>query len=158
MKTLSVAPIVTTGHADAVALLKSLLGPEADYVNAPDGSPQLVGSRAHISVSHSRHWVAVAVDSRSLIGIDIEEYRMAQLRRVADKFLSETEKALWAEKLTEAWTCKEAVYKAALTPGLALKDISLASPLEAIIPDGRRFSLSTTVTPDYCLTLAQPIR
>lgn len=159
MRIIRVAPISTSGHSDAVALIKSMLGPEVSYVNAPDGSPRLVGydAPAHISVSHSRHWVAVAVDSCFPIGIDVEEYRIAQLSRVADRFLSLAEKAVWTDNLTEAWTCKEAVYKAALTPGLALKDIRLLNPEEADVPDGRKFRLTTTSTLDYCLTIAQPI-
>lgn len=110
-----------------------------------------------VSISHSRHWAAVALNPECRIGVDIEEARPEQLRRVAPKFLSGAERRLWDDRLLEAWTCKEAVYKAAGVRGLPLADIDLTSEGVATVPDGRKFRLSTTITPDYTLTTAIPV-
>ena len=71
------------------------------------------------------------------------------------KFLSDRDAAMWDSRLLEAWTCKEAVYKAAGQPGLPLREIALGSGDVAVIPDGRRFAMSTRrVSPDCVLTVA----
>lgn len=101
------------------------------------GAPVLDGIPQRISVSHTSHCMAVAslpktpdidlaaVNTRTALGIDLEKADRAQVMRIRDRFLSESEKALLAEigdidKATDddvrnhilAWTCKEALYKA----------------------------------------------
>ena len=155
--TLAVTGITTSGR-DAVKLLVTRhFGPNVDYLHEPDGSPVLSGTTERISASHSRHWAALAIHPTMRPGVDIEENRPGQLERVAQKFLSEREMPIWADRLLEAWTCKEAVYKAAGCQGLALTDIDLTTDGVASVPDGRRFSLMTTRTNDYALTAALPI-
>lgn len=53
-----------------------------------------------------------------------------RLQRVKARFLSpaQLEKVVTPAQLLEAWTIKEALYKALLTPGLALADIDLHDP------------------------------
>lgn len=154
---IAVAGIVTTGRDAVRQLVAQHFGTDVDYIHEPDGTPGLRGVSAHISASHSRHWAALAIHPSLRIGVDIEEERPAQLSRVARRFLSERELPLWADRLLEAWTCKESVYKAAGIRGLALADIDLTVSGEARIPDGRRFSLDTVRTPDYVMTTALPI-
>lgn len=64
---------------------------------------------------------------KGIIGVDSETAR-PQLLRVAGKFINHTESAYIPQlisTLLQAWTAKEAVYKAALTPGLGLTEITL---------------------------------
>lgn len=153
-----VTRILTTKTEAVKELIHRAEGSGADYVHNPDGSPRLIGSDRQISVSHSRHWAAIALHPHRRIGVDIEEHRIDQLTRVSGKFLNASELAAgWDKRLVEAWTGKEATYKAAGVPGLALADIDLsAAEGFAEIPDGRRFTLRREITSDYVLTTATP--
>lgn len=115
---------------------------EGDYreiEHLENGAPMLDGIPQRISVSHTSHCLVVAsipktpdidlscVNFRTAIGIDLEKSDRAQVLKIRDKFLSEPEKALLpeitdiekasAENIEQyilAWTCKEAIFKAAL--------------------------------------------
>ena len=146
---------VTPGGRQAVPqLIKRAAGPDARLLHDAHGAPLLAGSDLNISISHSRRFAAVAVSARGRIGIDIEEPRLEQLRRVINKFLAPEEIPLWGDRLLAAWTCKEAVFKAAGVPGIGLGSIILIEPDVAVVPDGRRFRLQTIETADYTLSTA----
>lgn len=150
--------IVRPGNRrDVGRIICEELGPDVRVIHETDGSPLLVGSPLRISISHSRHFVAIALHPTLRIGVDIEEPRLEQLRRVISKFLADKELPAWGNRLLAAWTCKEAVFKAAGTPGLGFGRIDLTEPGMATVPDGRRFELHTTETTDYTLTLALPL-
>lgn len=79
----------------------------------PDGKPFLLGSTAHISLSHSEHLVAATLHFYAPIGIDLEKPG-EQLERVAHKYLKEEEQKETGtnpELLCKYWGAKEAVYK-----------------------------------------------
>lgn len=146
---------VAPGGRQAVAeLIQRAAGPDARVIHDPDGAPLLTGSPLNVSISHSRRYAAVAVSSRGRIGVDIEEPRLEQLRRVISKFLAPEELPMWGERLLAAWTCKEAVFKAAGVATIGLGSIRLTAPGVATVPDGRRFRLQTVETPDYTLSTA----
>lgn len=146
---------VTPGGRNAVAqLIQRAAGPDARLLHDVHGAPLLAGSNLNISISHSRQFAAVAVSERGRIGVDIEEPRPEQLRRVISKFLAPEELPLWGDRLLAAWTCKEAVFKAAGVPTIGLGSIILIEPDMAQVPDGRRFRLQTIETPDYTLSTA----
>ena len=99
------------------------------------GAPCLAGVDVTVSVSHCSEGVCVALGYSGVnVGIDAESSnRGGQLRRVAGKFLSREQMDVWGvdeSSLLRAWTIKEAIYKAALQPGLPLVEI----PLPAEIP------------------------
>ncbi|MDE6787416.1 MAG: 4'-phosphopantetheinyl transferase superfamily protein [Muribaculaceae bacterium] len=113
---------------------------EGDYreiAHLENGAPVLYGIPQRISVSHTSHCLVVAslqktpdidlssVNPRTALGIDLEKSDRAQVLKIRDKFLSDSERVLLPEiaeieKATEedvkqyilAWTCKEALYKA----------------------------------------------
>ncbi len=103
-----------------------------------NGAPFVFGMSARISMTHTEHLLAVATlpktpeadlavfTPRTAMGIDAERLDRAQVIKIRDKFLSEPEKNLIAEDDLEkniiAWTCKEALYKAAMTEGLDFKN------------------------------------
>lgn len=148
---------ISLGNRNDVArLVREKLGENVRVLHEADGSPILAGSPLKVSISHSHHFVALATHPTLRIGIDIEEPRIEQLRRVISKFLSEKEIPLWDEHLLAAWTCKEAVFKAAGVQGLGFGQIDITEPGVATIPDGRRFALQTIETREYTLTLATP--
>lgn len=112
----------------AVAGIISRVLPGCTLRHAPSGAPEIDGM--HVSVSHSRHYAAVAL-SEHPVGIDIEERRDGQLERVATRFLDDEEMgggSLSPVELLRAWTAKEAAFKA-LAPhndGVMLSDIRLS--------------------------------
>lgn len=75
------------------------------------GMPYVVGADLHVSLSHTRNWVA-AVAAASPCGIDVQE-----VGHVPDRALTEAELA-WAgedaERRTLLWSRKEALAKAGL--------------------------------------------
>ncbi len=148
---------VAPGGREAVAeLIRRRFGADVRLVHDADGAPRLVGATEEISISHSRRFAALMVSPAGRCGVDIEEPRLEQLSRVKSKFLTPEELAAEVDLLA-AWTAKEAVFKAAGTPGLGMSMIdTLSAPGFALIPDGRRFRLSTVVTSDYTLTSALP--
>lgn len=125
--------ISETFGADAV------IGHDATGVPYIEGCPYI-----HISISHCADMVAVAVNRNKIIGIDIEFWR-PKLLKVKDRFLTadELRRIASPRELLQAWTVKEAVYKAARIPGLPLLDIRLPHPgssmAGAIGNDGMRW-------------------
>src|SRR5690606_3224212 len=78
----------------------------------PEGKPFLIGSGAHISLSHSEHFVAAAIHPYNPLGIDLERLK-EQLLRVATKFLSIDECTYAQENLDllcRIWTATGAVF------------------------------------------------
>ncbi len=130
-------PAVTSrreGERDAVArLIRHVFGDEAGLGHHESGVPYVEGFEGHISISHSRSVVCLAVAYEFSPGVDVEEPR-EQLRRVAPRVLSDDEMAVYGHSMSlllRAWTLKEALYKAALTPGLDFRrDIALPLDLD----------------------------
>ncbi|MCC8175193.1 MAG: 4'-phosphopantetheinyl transferase superfamily protein [Bacteroidales bacterium] len=119
-------------------LVAEAFGPEAKLVHDEHGAPSIAGFNGHISITHSRDSVALAISPSQRIGIDIEHPRDTQLQRVKERFVSPKDSPILS--LLHLWTAKEAVYKAAASPGLSLTDI-VVTPQSATIPDGRQFNL-----------------
>ena len=104
-------------EAEAVAkLVARAFGRDAIKTNAPDGAPLIEGSAASVSISHCRNLAALAVSpAGNPLGIDIERPRR-QLATVAPRVLSPSELDYYSSfpsGLLQAWTLKEALYKAA---------------------------------------------
>ncbi len=115
---------------------------EGDYRSIEhyeNGAPYLDGVPQRISISHTSHCLVVAslpktpdmdlskVNVRTALGIDLEKSDRAQVLKIKEKFLCEDEMALLPavedvekasaeviERYILAWTCKEALYKAAM--------------------------------------------
>ena len=109
---------------------------EVDHL--PCGAPLLADSAARISITHTDGMLAVAslpptpeadlsiFSTRAALGIDAERADREQVLRLRERFLSEDELKLAGESDVAAnitaWTAKEALYKAALTPGLDFRE------------------------------------
>lgn len=140
----------------AVAVMvASLFGAEARYCHTPDGAPYIEGRPEHISVSHGAGLAAIAVSPRP-VGIDVE-CRRPQLERVAPRFLDADECQRYAtpDQLLRAWTAKEAAFKAASVSGLVISAIRLPDLSHALLPDGRRLSVSYWREGDVMLAIAE---
>lgn len=114
----------------AVAIIASRNFPGMHIEHDPDGAPRLSGAgQVHISISHGAGFAALSWGNEAH-GIDIEAPR-EQLTRVARKFVAPGEEAGSLASLLRLWTAKEAVYKAARTPGLSLTDIIVSADMAA---------------------------
>ena len=107
-----------------------------------NGAPFLYGEPSRISITHCEGLFAVATlpptpdidlskfDPHTAMGIDAERIDRSQVLKVRERFLSDDELAMIpADDLRlniQAWTVKEAVYKAGLCSGTDLrKDIRI---------------------------------
>lgn len=96
------------------ALLKELSGEELTVGYLPSGKPYLSGSSKHISISHTRGYVAVIL-SHSSVGIDIEQYA-PRVHKVASKYMRDDELPRPYEgddtwSLLLHWSAKEVLFK-----------------------------------------------
>lgn len=110
------------------ALLRSISS-TANVEYLPSGKPQLKNSSyKHLSVSHCRDYVAVAL-SQSPCGVDIERVDR-NFMRISSRYMTDEETMLFADKYWSAvvWCAKEALYKYAGREGVDFKcDISIKS-------------------------------
>ena len=105
-----------TERLSVLFMLHRLLGPSASMTHTKTGSPMLVGSPLHISISHTDGAYALSFSYDSH-GIDIEHPSPRALR-LRERFLDEEEKCIslgdgWTEEdeATAMWCAKEAAYK-----------------------------------------------
>lgn len=72
------------------------------------GKPLLEGW--HISISHTKGYVAVLLSKTREVGVDIE-YVSERIKRIADRFLRPDEYAESINELLIHWCAKETIYK-----------------------------------------------
>lgn len=113
-----------------------------------NGAPFIMGLEARISMTHTNHFLAVTMlprtpetdlrvfNPRTALGIDAEKLDRGQVIKIRSKFLSDEELKMIPEddllKNIIAWTCKEALYKAAMTEGLDFKNKIILKKLPEI--------------------------
>lgn len=149
-------------RAATAALAQYAFGSGATVEHHPDGAPYIacdgVPQSVEISISHCRTTAVLAVSANGRrIGVDIEQQR-AQLLTVAPRFLSPAEQHAFSTpaQLLEAWTLKEAIYKAAPRPGVDFATHITLVPAPAF--DGRPFAVIASLTiNDALLTAVQPL-
>lgn len=95
----------------AVRVLIALLcGSEKKVGHTPSGKPFLCDENCHITISHTRSYVAVGLHPCLLVGIDIETIS-ERVGNVRSRFLREDERAVGALHLLLHWCAKETMYK-----------------------------------------------
>ncbi len=96
-------------------LLKELCGKMQEVAYHSNGQPYIIGSDLHLSISHTKNYVAVAM-APFKVGIDIE-YTSDRVLRITEKFLNASElNQLSTHQAPTSlallyWCCKEAFYK-----------------------------------------------
>lgn len=96
-------------------LTKELVGEETPIMYRPNGAPYLPEKDFHISISHTKGYVAVILSDQEPVGIDIE-YRAERILKIRDKFLSKEENQAIdieheVEHLLLYWCAKETLFK-----------------------------------------------
>ncbi|WP_433527938.1 4'-phosphopantetheinyl transferase family protein [Micromonospora sp. CA-263727] len=124
---------VISAHDLARHAASRLLGVDVDRValgREPGGRPYVVGTPGlHLTVSHCRDVVAVAVTEQGPVGIDVEQVRPLPAADLARRWFSGPE-AEWVaarpDDFLPLWTQKEAVGKAL---GIGLRHGGLRRPM-----------------------------
>jgi 4'-phosphopantetheinyl transferase len=128
-----------SARALAVRAASAVLGVRPDRVglaHEPGGRPVLRGAAAelHVSISHGRRAVAVALTALAPVGVDVERLRPVDAVGLARRWFP-AEEAAWLHALPPGqreraffwlWTHKEAVGKAR---GLGLREGGLRQPV-----------------------------
>lgn len=146
-----------------------VFGEHAMIAHNADGVPFVEGKDLHLSVAHTRGYLAIAVNPRHAMGIDVETHGR-RVVKVRDFFLSSAEKAwLDADDVlgnTIAWTAKEAIFKAVGGRSLVkdyrhdiLTDAFATPCLGATLSHtgyfkGENFMLETDLSEQFLLTFA----
>ncbi|WP_321436758.1 4'-phosphopantetheinyl transferase superfamily protein [uncultured Bacteroides sp.] len=149
------------------ALLKELCGEEKQIKYLSTGMPYLSDHSFHISISHTRGYVAVILSTQKKVGIDIEQYgeRILKLRT---KFMSKQEiETISADKevyhLLLHWSAKETLFKIIGEEAVDFKEHLLISPFipekkgtfnayELRTAKQQKFLLHYQIHPDFVIT------
>lgn len=145
-------------RAAVAHIIKHVFGSDAELMHTPDGAPYLSDYKNHISISHGGGYALLAVCDSQAIGVDIECYR-PQLKRVAPKFLAPSEQDIYSQSeslLLQAWTSKEAIFKALGISSLTISEIILPQDPEVFTftTHGRLVTLYQDTLSDSMITLA----
>lgn len=147
-------------------LLWMIYGKPVELCHTPQGRPYVPDSGKHLSITHTKGLVCVAVNSSHDVGIDVEK-RGRRVLKVRERFLNEIEQQFIrhddAEATLVAWTAKEALYKVAMNPEATMRDHFVLDAFEPVpgrmltftaTSAHRAFVLKTLSINDYILTLA----
>lgn len=147
-------------------LLRELLGYEATVSYNSSGAPYIGNSPLNISISHTKGFVAVIVESKPT-GIDIE-YRSDRVRRIRSKFMNEEEEKHIdqeheVEHLLLHWCAKETLFKVIGQESVDFRKHLHIEPFrysdsgafiarESITDIGSSYRFAFSVTQEYVLT------
>ncbi|WP_051203467.1 4'-phosphopantetheinyl transferase family protein [Hugenholtzia roseola] len=148
----------------AAALLLSHFFPSHKVEKAHTGKPFLKPHTAHISISHSYPWVALAFSRTHALGLDVEAVGL-KVETVAPRVLHESELAFCRGNrriATRFWSAKEALYKCLDAKGATWrKDIRVllnerGQSLASFIPTNEYLNIDflTELEPHFVLAIA----
>ena len=94
-------------------LMKKIFGIDTPIMHNADRMPYIENSDSHISIAHTKGYLAIALNHHHCMGIDVEQYQRRVLN-VRDGFLNEAEQQ-WLKADDElahkiAWTAKAAIF------------------------------------------------
>lgn len=96
-------------------LLKKTIGEEKQILYTEAGKPTLADQSYHISISHTKGYVAIALDKAQPVAIDIE-HLSPRVEKIRGRFMSETEEKQLSKTrplihLLLHWSAKETLFK-----------------------------------------------
>lgn len=107
-----------------------------------EGQPYLTNRPGHLSISHTRQWVAIAWHPTHPVGIDIERLGV-QIERVAARVFNENELQAHTDSpcshnlwLHLCWSAKEALFKAMPETGVDFRTQLHVTPPHTIDHEG----------------------
>ncbi|MDR3188465.1 MAG: 4'-phosphopantetheinyl transferase superfamily protein [Prevotellaceae bacterium] len=118
-------------RAATLHLLHRTLGVEDALHHHPNGKPYLAAGSHHISISHTRSHVALALHPCREAGVDVESM-LRSMQKVAPRYLSADELARCTTQAQQcvAWCAKETVYKLAGEEGVDFAEHIRLSPFD----------------------------
>ena len=93
--------------------LYQLLGEEKKILKKENGQPYLADNSFHISISHTRNYVAIILHPTRAVGIDVETIS-ERIRRIAHRFISDDEHIDSSQEVVHQllhWSAKESLFK-----------------------------------------------
>lgn len=139
-------------------LIEALCGKFLPISYRPNGEPYFLDSDLHLSISHTKNYVAVAI-APFRIGIDIE-HTSDRVLRITEKFLNPEELEILtlnnpAETARLFWCAKEALYKKLATdePNFILFTCKKAKDLLSIQYQGQTYPLTFIQDKNYTLVV-----
>jgi len=168
-------------HAAARIILGQRLATPPDQLRwslGPHGKPALAGGSPAVqfNLSHSGDLAAFAVTTRRAVGVDVQEVRQVDARRLADRFFLPAEARFvaaapgpvaQAARFTHLWARKEACVKSVggrLMQGMSLpvaaddglvRDPALPGPLlvrDVLAPEGFQAAVALTGAEPFHIT------
>ena len=151
-------------------LLCHAMGHPVTLSHTPQGAPVVDGLEGlNISITHTMHLVALALNDSAVIGLDAELADRQQVLRVRDKFLNAGEQQFISPDNQQAhiiaWTAKEAVIKAERnsaidwTGGICLEPFTVEDDETVILAScgDRRYRLTCRTMAGHFITVAMPL-
>jgi phosphopantetheinyl transferase len=153
-------------------LLKEILREEKEILYRPDGRPYFADHSYQLSISHTKGYVAVALNEKRPVGIDIERVS-SRIRRVRERFMNDEEKRHLPSGnedlgLLLYWSAKESLFKALGEEGVDFKSCLHISSFRPVVDEWSSFAAHETKTEqrraytihylaneDFVLTLAE---
>lgn len=151
-------------------LLRQLLGEELHIAHEPSGKPYLVEQTYHLSISHTKGYVAVALHRHLCPGVDIEYYA-DRVKKVTSRFVRQDEQAgidryegtPYIYMLLLHWSAKETMYKVMEENEVDFVDHLRIMPFdlsesgsfavcEYRTPQKENFQISYMIHPDFVCT------
>lgn len=140
----------TVERTAAHDLLSAMLGRPVDIQHENDGAPRVEGY--HISISHTRGFLAILLSERYRVGVDIE-YRSDRIQRIAPRFLRYDEPADTIGEMLICWCAKEALFKLRSSSHLTYEQMRVrtSSFLVDDLLQGDTMPFSQEITAEYTL-------
>lgn len=122
-------------------LLCTMLGRQVHIEYDEKGAPHLADYEGlHISISHTKGYVAIALSEAHCVGIDVEQIERnptPRIERVRSLFMRNDEMAETIVGLILHWSAKETAYKAIGREGMNFKEELRISPFDETVYEGR---------------------
>lgn len=141
----------------AHVLIHRLTG-HSDWLIRHDDEGRPSVPQGHVSVSHTRGYVAVIWSEQAAVAVDIEQ-RGPKVMRVADRFVRPDESTTTLQELLLLWSAKETVYKLYPFDHLQYQQMRLAASSERLMVmenmvRKEQVEVCYEANPDHVLTYA----
>lgn len=150
-------------------LLCSMMGRQIHIEYDEKGAPHLADYEGlHISISHTKGYVAIALSESHCVGIDVEQIEhnsTPRVERVRSRFMRDDEMAETTIGMLLHWSAKETAFKAIGREGMDFKNELRVSPFDETAYEGEMqlddlkedttYNILYKVFDDFVLTFTQ---
>lgn len=133
-------------------LIKKLLGEEKRIIYLEEGKPKLEDESYHISISHTKEYIAVILNKKKKTGIDIEHIS-PRVKKIRSRFMNQTEEDYICSSnelihLLLHWSAKETIYKVLDYTDIDFKNHIHIDKFKPVLNEWAQFSAQETRTPE----------